>query len=74
MLAVWIVMLVVAVVMVVQGYTLLTLNRTRIYATMDLSYTWAFLPIPLGGLLIIGYLIQVEVQRWRHVEEEGQSR
>ena len=68
------VMLVVAVVMVVQGYTLLTLNRTRIYATMDLSYTWAFLPIPLGGLLIIGYLIQVEVQRWRHVEEEGQSR
>jgi TRAP-type C4-dicarboxylate transport system permease small subunit len=68
------VMLVVAVVMVLQGYTLLTLNRTRIYATMDLSYTWAFLPIPLGGLLIIGYLIQVEVQRWRQVEEEGQAR
>ncbi|MFI5338304.1 MAG: TRAP transporter small permease [Candidatus Methylomirabilales bacterium] len=65
------VMLVVAVVMVVQGYTLLTLNVNRTYATMNLSYTWAFLPIPLGGVLIIIYLIQVEAQRWRQAKEEG---
>lgn len=68
------VMLIVAVVMIVQGYNILTLNMHRIYATMDLSYTWAFLPIPLGGVLIIVYLIQIEVQRWRQVEEEGHPR
>jgi TRAP-type C4-dicarboxylate transport system permease small subunit len=38
---------------------------------MDLSYTWAFLPIPLSGVLIIVYLIQVEIQRWREVKQEG---
>ncbi len=65
------VMLVVAVVMVVQGYNILTLNMNRIYSTMNLSYVWAFLPIPLGGLLIIAYLIQLELQRWRHVEDGG---
>jgi len=59
------VMLVVAVVMMVQGYALLGLNMNRTYSTMNLSYTWAFLPIPLGGVLIIIYLIQMEVQRWR---------
>jgi TRAP-type C4-dicarboxylate transport system permease small subunit len=37
---------------------------------MDLSYTWAFLPIPLSGVLIIVYLIQVEVQRWRQAKGE----
>jgi TRAP-type C4-dicarboxylate transport system permease small subunit len=38
---------------------------------MDLSYIWAFLPIPLSGVLIIIYLIQLETRRWResHVEE-----
>jgi len=64
------VMLAVAVVMVVQGYILLTLNVNRTYATMDLSYTWAFLPIPLSGVLIIVYLIQLEAQRWRQAKEE----
>ena len=67
-------MLTVAAVMIVQGYNILTLNTHRIYATMDLSYTWAFLPIPLSGVLIILYLIQVEVQRWRQVEEESPRR
>jgi TRAP-type C4-dicarboxylate transport system permease small subunit len=65
------VMLVVAVVMIVQGWTILGFNRNRIFATMDLSYTWAFLPIPLSGVLIIVYLIQVEIQRWREVKQEG---
>jgi TRAP-type C4-dicarboxylate transport system permease small subunit len=63
-----IVMAVVAVVMIIQGWAILGLNRTRIYSTMDLSYTWAFLPIPLSGVLIIVYLIQVEVQRWRQAQ------
>ncbi len=64
------VMLIVAVVMVVQGYNILTLNMNRIYSTMNLSYVWAFLPVPLGGVLIIVYLIQIEVRRWRQVEED----
>ena len=64
------VLLIVAGVMVVQGLTLLSLNTNRTYSTMNLSYTWAFLPIPLGGLLIIVYLIQAEVQRWRHAATE----
>ena len=67
-------MLVVAVVMILQGYTLLTLNLNRTFATMDLSYTWAFLPIPLGGVLIIVYLIQLEIERWKQVKEEGRQR
>jgi TRAP-type C4-dicarboxylate transport system permease small subunit len=66
------VMLVVAVVMIVQGWTMLGFNRNRTFATMDLSYTWAFLPIPLSGVLIIVYLIQLEIERWKQVKEEGQ--
>jgi TRAP-type transport system small permease protein len=65
------VMLVVALVMIVQGWTMLGFNRNRTFATMDLSYVWAFLPIPLGGALIIVYLIQLELERWRRVKEEG---
>jgi TRAP-type C4-dicarboxylate transport system permease small subunit len=68
------VMLVVALVMIIQGWTILGFNRTRTFSTMDLSYTWAFLPIPLSGVLIIVYLIQVEVQRWRQVAEKGHQR
>jgi TRAP-type transport system small permease protein len=68
------VMLGVAVVMIVQGYTLLMLNVNRTFATMDLSYTWAFLPIPLGGFLIIIYLIQVEIERWKQPAKEGHQR
>lgn len=60
-----VVMAVVALVMIMQGWTILGLNRSRIYATMDLSYTWAFLPIPLAGALILIYLVQLEIRRWR---------
>ena len=66
------VMLVVAVVMIVQGWTMVGFNRNRTFATMDLSYTWAFLPIPLSGVLIIVYLIQLEIERWKQVKEGGQ--
>jgi TRAP-type C4-dicarboxylate transport system permease small subunit len=59
------VMAVVALVMIVQGWTILGFNRTRTFPTMDLTYTWAFLPIPLAGVLILVYLVQLEIRRWR---------
>jgi TRAP-type C4-dicarboxylate transport system permease small subunit len=60
-----VVMAIVAAVMIIQGWAILSINRNRIFATMDLSYTWAFLPIPLSGVLILFYLVQVEISRWR---------
>jgi len=60
-----VVMAIVALVMIVQGWTILTFNRTRTFPTMDLTYTWAFLPIPLAGALILIYLVQLEIRRWR---------
>ena len=60
-----IVMAIVALVMIFQGWAILGLNRTRIFSSMDLTYIWAFLPIPIGGVLILIYLIQVEIDRWR---------
>lgn len=59
------VMAVVALVMIFQGWAILGLNWTRIFSSMDLTYIWAFLPIPVGGVLILIYLIQVEIDRWR---------
>ncbi len=59
------VMAVVALVMVFQGWAILGLNRTRIFSSMDLTYTWAFLPIPISGVLILIYLVQLEIDRWR---------
>lgn len=60
-----IVMAIVALVMIFQGWTILTFNTTRVFSTMDLTYVWAFLPIPLSGVLILIYLVQVEIDRWR---------
>lgn len=65
------IMATVALTMIIQGWRLLSFNRTRVYSTMNLSYTWAFLPIPLSGLLMILYLIQHEVQRWQGKRERG---
>ena len=59
------VMAVVALVMIFQGWAILGLNRTRIFSSMDLTYTWAFLPIPISGVLILIYLVQLEYDRWR---------
>ena len=56
---------IVALTMITQGLHLLTFNRARIYATMDLSYLWAYLPIPVSGCLMILYLILQEIQRWK---------
>jgi len=60
-----IVMAIVALVMIVQGWAILGINRNRIYATMDVSYVWAFLPIPAAGVLILIYLAHLEWRRWR---------
>jgi TRAP-type C4-dicarboxylate transport system permease small subunit len=56
---------IVALTMITEGLHLLTFNRARIYATMNLSYLWAYLPIPVSGCLMILYLIFQEVQRWK---------
>ena len=53
----------VAVVMVIQGYRVILFNYNRVYSSMDLSYVWAYLPIPISGILIIIFLVQQEVQR-----------
>ena len=63
----------VAIIMVNQGITLVGLNLTRRYGTMNLSYTWTFLPIPLSGGLMLFYLVQLEVQRWRSIRERRAS-
>ena len=57
---------IVALTMITEGLHLLTFNRARAaYATMDLSYLWAYLPIPVSGCLMILYLVLQEIQRWK---------
>jgi TRAP-type transport system small permease protein len=58
-------MAIVALVMIFQGWAILQLNRARIFSSMEVTYTWAFLPIPLSGVLILIYLVQLELGRWR---------
>jgi TRAP-type C4-dicarboxylate transport system permease small subunit len=60
----------VAVVMVVQGYRVILFNYNRVYSSMDLSYVWAYLPIPISGILILIFLIQQEVERLRSQKVE----
>lgn len=56
---------IVAFTMITQGIQLLTFNRARMYATMDLTYLWAYLPIPVSGGLIIFYLLLQEIKPWK---------
>jgi TRAP-type C4-dicarboxylate transport system permease small subunit len=60
---------VVAVTMITKGLDLLAVNRNRTFATMNLSYTWAFLAIPVSGVLMILFLAAREVRRWRGTPE-----
>jgi TRAP-type C4-dicarboxylate transport system permease small subunit len=60
---------IVAVTMITEGYKLIQFNINRIYSSMDLSYIWAYLPIPLGGVLIIIFLIQQEARRLKGPKE-----
>ncbi len=73
-LAVPVIMGIVALIMVTQGLTLLRFNLTRMYGTMNLSYTWAYLPIPVSGGLILLYLIELEVRHWKGHPEGGRGR
>ena len=59
----------VALIMITEGIELLSYNRFRIYSSMNLSYTWAYLPIPISGCLMIIYLIRQEVTRWQKRRE-----
>jgi TRAP-type C4-dicarboxylate transport system permease small subunit len=60
---------IVVLIMITEGIELLSYNRARIYSSMNLSYTWAYLPIPISGCLIILYLIRQEVTRWQKRQE-----
>jgi TRAP-type C4-dicarboxylate transport system permease small subunit len=62
---------IVAVTMITEGYTLIQLNRNRIYSSMDLSYIFAYLPIPISGVLMIVFLIQQEARRLMGQKGEG---
>ncbi|HYB20477.1 MAG TPA: TRAP transporter small permease [Thermodesulfobacteriota bacterium] len=63
---------IVAVAMIIEGYGLIELNYRRIYSSMDLSYTWAYLPIPISGVLMIIFLIHQEIRLLMgHEEEKG---
>jgi len=63
---------IVAVAMIIEGYGLIELNYRRIYSSMDLSYTWAYLPIPISGVLMIIFLIHQEIRLLTgHEEEKG---
>ena len=59
----------VALIMVTEGIELLSYNRFRIYSSMNLSYTWAYLPIPISGCLMIIYLIRQEITGWQKRRE-----
>ena len=61
---------IVAVTMITEGYKLIQFNMNRIYSSMDLSYIWAYLPIPLSGVLIIIFLIEQEARRLKGQKEE----
>jgi len=62
---------VVALTMITEGLKLINVNRYRIYSSMDLSYLWTFLSIPVSGCLILFYVIWHEVCRWRGGEKGG---
>jgi TRAP-type C4-dicarboxylate transport system permease small subunit len=62
---------VVAVTLITGGYTLIQFNRNRIYSSMDLSYIWAYLPIPVSGVGMIVFLIQQEARRLKGPKGEG---
>ena len=60
-----------ALTMITEGIRLIGFNKNRIYSSMDLSYIWAYLPIPVSGCLMILYLVWHEVRRWKGREEGG---
>jgi TRAP-type C4-dicarboxylate transport system permease small subunit len=64
---------IVAITLITEGMKLIDVNRSRVYASMDLSYVWAFLAIPVSGCLTLLYLALHEVRRWRGGEKGGHA-
>jgi len=62
---------IVALTMISEGIKLIGFNKNRIYSSMDLSYIWAYLPIPVSGCLMILYLICHEVLAWKATRGGG---
>jgi TRAP-type C4-dicarboxylate transport system permease small subunit len=70
-LAIPVLMGVVALNMITEGIKLIGFNKNRIYSSMNLTYTWAYLAIPVSGCLMILYLVWHEVLRWKGRQEGG---
>jgi len=64
---------VVALTMITEGIKLIGFNKNRIYASMNLTYTWAYLAIPVSGGLMILHLVWYEIRQWKKKEEGGHS-
>ena len=64
---------IVAVTLITEGMKLIQVNRYRVYASMDVSYVWAFLAIPVSGCLMLIYLAWHEVRRWRGGDKGGHT-
>ena len=48
----------VAVTLVIQGIVMVRMSVPRTYASLGISYLWAYLPIPISGVLMLVYLAQ----------------
>jgi len=57
--------------MITEGIKLIGFNKNRVYSSMDLTYTWAYLAIPVSGCLMILYLVWHEVSRWKTRQNKG---
>jgi TRAP-type C4-dicarboxylate transport system permease small subunit len=55
----------VAVTLVIQGVIMVRLSVPRTYASLGISYLWAYLPIPISGTLMLIYLGQRVARQWR---------
>ena len=68
-----VVMGIVALNMITEGIKLIGFNKNRVYSSMNLTYTWTYLAIPVSGCLMILYLVWHEVGRWRARQDKGAS-
>jgi TRAP-type C4-dicarboxylate transport system permease small subunit len=55
----------VAVTLVIQGVVMVRMSVPRTYASMGISYLWAYLPIPISGALMLLYLARRVARQWR---------
>ena len=55
----------VALTMTVQGIVMVRMSVPRTYASLGISYLWAYVPIPLSGMLMLIYLAQRALRQWR---------